>query len=357
MIRGLWPSVWPSVWRSVWPGSGRRRGSASPAIDEVAQVTQRLAVLLAAGVSPASAWAYLEPVVPAPGGDEVLTPAPWLSPGKPKPVQPAPGSQIIRAAADAGRRGDNIADAVAAEARMLGGQVGAAWLGLAAAWQVATAAGAPLAACLRKLASSFRELGQLHADLAVALAGPSATARMVAFLPVVGVLFGSLLGFNTLQTLFFTVPGWVCLAGGAALMLTADRWNRRLVHSARARDPTPGLELDLTAIAMTGGGSVGRARALVDTAAERFALHRQDSAAAIDQVLALSVRAGVPAAELLRSEADQLRRQARSDGQHRAATLAVTLMIPLGVCVLPAFMLIGVLPLLMTVLSSTVLVF
>ena len=346
----------------------RRRGPASPAIEEVAQVTQRLAVLLAAGVSPASAWAYLEPVVSAPVPE---TQTPSLSShsksrsrsrsrSRSKVTQstpPTPGAQIIRAAAEAGRRGDNIADAVAGEARAAGGQIGTAWLGLAAAWQVATQAGAPLAACLRQLASSFRELGQLHADLAVALAGPSATARMVAFLPVVGVLFGSLLGFNTLQTLFLSPPGWTCLAGGAALMLAADRWNRRLVHSARARDPTPGLELDLTAIAMTGGGSVDRARALVDAAAERFALHRAESAATIDRVLALSVRAGVPAAELLRSEADQLRRQARSEGQHRAATLAVTLMIPLGVCVLPAFMLIGVLPLLMTVLSSTVLVF
>ncbi|TFC94545.1 MULTISPECIES: type II secretion system F family protein [Cryobacterium] len=322
----------------------RRGGSASPAIEEVAQVTQRLAVLLAAGVSPASAWAYLEPVGAVPVGE-----------GAPSPA--TPGSRIIRVAAAAGRRGDSIAEAVATEAHVLGGQIGDAWLALASAWEVATQAGAPLASCLRQLAGSFRQLGQLHADLAVALAGPSATARMVAFLPVVGVLFGSLLGFNTLHTLFVTAPGWACLAGGAVLMFAADRWNRRLLHAARARDPTPGLELDLTAIAMTGGGSIDRARALVDTAADRYALHRADSAATIDRVLALAVRAGVPAAELLRSEADQLRRQARSDGQRRAATLGVTLMIPLGVCVLPAFMLIGVLPLLMTVLSSTVLNF
>ncbi|TFC50831.1 hypothetical protein E3O49_04595 [Cryobacterium shii] len=331
-------------------------------MEQVAQVTQRLAVLLAAGVSPASAWEYLD-VTSASGGPEAPPGAPASTArgastarreSTTSPAQPAP---IIRAAAAAGRRGESIADAVAAEAGLLGGPVGEAWLGLAAAWQVATQAGAPLADCLRQLAGSFRELGQLHTDLQVALAGPSATARMVAFLPVVGVLLGSLLGFDTLRTLFLTVPGWVCLAGGAALMLAADRWNRWLVRGARARDQTPGLELELTAIAMTGGGSIDRARGLVDAAAERFALRRGHSVAAIEQVLALSQRAGVPAAELLRSEAEQLRRDARSDGQRRAATLGVTLMIPLGVCVLPAFMLIGVVPLLVTVLSSTVLVF
>ena len=65
------------------------------------------------------------------------------------------------------------------------------------------------------------------------------------------------------------------------------------------------------------------------------------------------MRAGVPAAELLRSEADQQRRDARTEGQRRAVNLGIALLIPLGVCVLPAFMLLGVVPLLVTVLSTT----
>lgn len=328
----------------------QRRREASPGIDDVARVAQRLAVLLSAGVTPTSAWQHLVEVEP---------------PGSPRPgrpprgsgAEPLPTARIIRAAATAGQTGDSIADAVAAEAGAAGGQVGEAWLGLAAAWRVATQAGSPLAACLRELAASLRELGRLHADLAVALAGPAATARMVMFLPVIGLLFGSLMGFNTLRMLFLTLPGWLCLVAGAALMFAADRWNRRLVSTARARDPTPGLEFDLTAIAMGGGGSVDRARAIVEDTVVRFALHRADATAAIGQVLDLSVRAGVPAAELLRAEAEQLRRDARAEGQRRAATLEVTLMIPLGVCVLPAFMLVGVVPLLMTVLSSTLTAF
>lgn len=303
-------------------------------------------MLLSAGVTPPSAWQHLVEVEPP------ASPRPGRPP-RGSGAEPLPTARIIGAAAAAGKTGDSIADAVAAEAVAVGGQVGEAWLGLAAAWRVATQAGAPLAACLRELAASLRELGRLHADLAVALAGPAATARMVMFLPMIGLLFGSLMGFNALRMLFLTVPGWLCLVTGAALMFVADRWNRRLVSGARARDPTPGLEFDLTAIAMGGGGSVDRARALVEDAVDRFALHRADVTADIGQVLELSVRAGVPAAELLRAEAEQLRRDARADGQRRAATLGVTLMIPLGVCVLPAFMLVGVVPLLMTVLSST----
>jgi tight adherence protein B len=221
-------------------------------------------------------------------------------------------------------------------------------------------------------------LGELHRDLEVALTGPAATARMVMVLPVVGIVFGALLGFNTLATLFLTVPGWLCLVLGGGLMAVGHSWNRRLVEQARVRDPVPGLELDLAAIGMTGGGSAERAQTLARAAMDKFlptptptpkptptpvlkptpapksgAVQTEDSAGAIARVLALSSRAGIPAAALLRSEAAQLRRECRSAGQRAAAALSVKLMIPLGVCVLPAFMLLGVIPLLVTVLSST----
>ncbi|TFB68633.1 hypothetical protein E3N85_06005 [Cryobacterium sp. Hz9] len=302
-------------------------------------------------------------------------------------------TRILRAAARAAARGDSVADAIAGQAhrqarekQVAGGSARAAvagrarrrgdaavqaeraWLGLAAAWQVATQAGAPLAGCLRELAASLRELAQVQRDLEVALAAPRATARLVMVLPVIGVVFGSLMGFDSLHTLFATLPGLVCLGGGALLMLAAASWNRALVRRAAPTDLTPGLRLELMAIAMSGGGSIDRSRALVRAATERFgiapgadadadAAARADGDDPVDRVLDLSSRAGVPAAELLRSEAEQLRRDARSAGQRRAATLSVTLMLPLGLCVLPAFMLVGVVPLLISVLSSTLTTF
>jgi tight adherence protein B len=77
-------------------------------------------------------------------------------------------------------------------------------------------------------------------------------------------------------------------------------------------------------------------------------------AALVSRTVELSSRAGVPAGELLRAEAEEQRRQARADAASRAASLSVRLMLPLGVCVLPAFMLLGVAPLLISVIASTV---
>ena len=329
-----------------------RRGESVPPIEAVAAVTQRLAVLLSAGVSPVSAWGYLLPTsggLPAATIRTVRRAGPSVEGGAEIAT-----TGILRAAARAAARGDSVADAIAGQAR---GETESAWRGLAAAWQVATQAGAPLAGCLRELAASLRDLAQVQRDLEVALAAPRATARLVMVLPVIGILFGSLMGFDSVHTLFATVPGLVCLAGGGVLMLAAAAWSRALVRRAAPTELTPGLRLELMAIAMSGGGSIDRSRALVHAAAERYAIGPGAGDDPIARVLDLSTRAGVPAAELLRSEAEQVRRDARSAGQRRAGTLSVTLMLPLGLCVLPAFMLVGVVPLLISVLSSTLATF
>lgn len=286
-----------------------------PELAEIATVAQRLAVLLGAGVAPASAWRH---------------------------VAASTVSPVARAVAD----GIDLATAASTTA----GLQRDAWRGLAAAWTVAAESGSPLAPALRDYAHSLRELGEAQRDARVALAGPIATARIVLALPGVGVLFGMALGFNTLATLFTTPVGWGCIAVGGGLLALAAYWSRRLVRSARPGSATPGLACELMAIAMAGGASLDRTSAIVGNALTRFGVAAED----VEPVLELSRAAGVPAAELLRSEARELRAAARSGAQERAAALSVRLMLPLGLCVLPAFLALGVLPLLVTVVTSTV---
>lgn len=308
---------------------GRTRG-ADPPLESVATVVQKLAVLLAAGVAPASSWLY-------------------ISEG-----QAGPARGVLEDVGTAAQNGRPVAEAIIESIAGLTSPTASAWRGLAAAWKVATDAGAPLSPTLTDFAASLRSLAQLQRDRQVALAGPVATARLVMVLPAVGVLFGLALGFDSLTTLLATVPGLACLFAGVALMLVARWWSARLVVSAAPTELTPGLVLDLMAIAVSGGASIPRARVAVDEATALCGLVVPRDGRALDEVLRLSSRAGVPAAALLRSEAEEARRAARSDGERRAATLAVTLMLPLGICVLPAFMLLGVAPLLISVVSSTV---
>ncbi|MEO9015379.1 MAG: type II secretion system F family protein [Terrimesophilobacter sp.] len=320
-------------------------GRTSPVeLEPVAAVVQRLSVLLAAGVAPASAWHYLA------DGDG---------------PQSCRLKNIVRAIDTGTTISDAIVGTVRTEAfrrraaparqRRPGPEApdAAAWRGLAAGWFVATAAGAPLAASLRDFAAGLRDLAQTERDLATALAGPVATAKLVMVLPAVGILFSVVLGVDSLAALFSSVPGLLCLGTGTALLVAARAWNRRLLNRARPTIRTPGLAMELMAIAVSGGASLSRASAVVAQARERCGV-QADGVDSIAEVLELSRRAGVPAAALLRSAADEARRQARSSGEQKAATLAVTLMLPLGLCVLPAFMLLSVAPLLIAILSSTV---
>ncbi|EPR76330.1 Integral membrane protein [Leifsonia rubra CMS 76R] len=296
-------------------------------LPEVASVTQRLAVLLNAGLTPLSAWQHV--------------------------ARGRPAESVAAAVATTGADDrEGAPDRIVRASESLTSLDRQAWNSLAAAWFVAGAVGAPLAGALRTHAKALRMLVHVQREVATALAAPVATARMVLALPAVGLVFGALLGFDTLGILLTTPIGWGCLGVGGALIVVAVRWNRRLVRSATPTRAAPGLECELMAIAVSGGGSLVRARGVVAGALERFGLSGDGQH--LDEVLQLSQEAGVPAAELLRAEADELRLTADADARARAAALSVRLMLPLGLCVLPAFMVLGVLPLMVAVISSTV---
>lgn len=325
-------------------------------VDEIAAVASRLAVLLSAGVAPTAALGYLARLdidtdvaeSPITKAETVAQRGPFTRWRARRRLSTAGHvDAVIRAVARSARAGVPIGAAIEEAVAGLDSRERSAWQALAAAWTVATESGAPLAGCLRAIATSLRDIAELHRELEVALAGPRSTARLVAALPVVAVVFGAVMGFDTVQVLFFSPLGLACLALGTGLLIAAWRWNGALVTAAGRADPAPGLDIELVAIAMTGGASVSRARSIVAGSGRRV----DESETA--EILDLSTRAGVPAVELLRAEAEQRRREARSTGRERAASAAVQLMLPLSVCVLPSFMLLGVAPLLIAVITST----
>lgn len=283
--------------------------------DAVAETVLRLAVLLQAGVAPARAWAHL-----ADAGD----PAAMRVVGA-----TALGATVAAAVADAGGR--------AASAH--------AWREVAAAWQVATTVGAPLAESLRGIAAALRDAQEAADEVRVALAEPAGTARLLGWLPLVAVGLGVALGFDTYGAFIGNPLGLACLAAGITLIIAAQRWTAALVRRARAESGIAGHGAELLAIALSGGVSIDRATALVGEAGAA-----PDASTA--GILSLSRSAGVPAVELLRASAALARHRARVDGRLRAARLSSRLLLPLGVCTLPAFLLLGVAPMVLSVMST-----
>ncbi|MEZ0492422.1 type II secretion system F family protein [Kineococcus sp. TBRC 1896] len=197
--------------------------------------------------------------------------------------------------------------------------------------------------------------------------GPHAAAALVAALLAAAVL----------------VPGLAPLRGAgperggarpAARFLSAAR-RRVLPGRGRERRTAPVVEAplvaDLLAAAVTGGLPPGRALAAVldalaqegfapepalQRAAARWAWGSDPDgpAAALaedpgrwDELadpLLLSARTGAPVADLLRSAASSGRDRRRWEAEAAAARLSAALVLPLGACTLPAFLLLGVVP-------------
>ncbi|AZC14572.1 type II secretion system F family protein [Microbacterium sp. ABRD28] len=292
------------------------RASPAPPATPAADTVLKLAVLLQAGVTPDRAWEHL-----AEAGDAA--------------------ARTIR---DRRREGAALASAISGTE-----PEASPWREVGAAWEVATVVGAPLAPSLRGLAVALRDAQEAADEIRVALAEPTGTARLIGWLPLLGVALGLLLGFDTVGILTTHPLGIACLVIGGALILIARRWTASLARRARPPGGIAGLDGELLAIALSGGVSIERARTLVAAACGT------PPAPATVGLLDLSRRAGVPAVELLRAAAALARHQARVEGRLRAAKLATRLLLPLGVCTLPSFLLLGVGPMFLSVLSSSAL--
>ncbi len=161
-----------------------------------------------------------------------------------------PGDAITAAAETQGDGSPNVGtdvvralSAVAAAAR-LGGDVPAvlrsvgpaplrAWLGrLADAWSLADRYGIPLADLLDAVRSDTEHRVRFAAEVQARLAGPRATAAVLAGLPLLGLALGQAVGAAPLRVLCQTVVGQVLLVIGTAATCVGVLWSARLVSGA-----------------------------------------------------------------------------------------------------------------------------
>jgi tight adherence protein B len=103
---------------------------------------------------------------------------------------------------------------------------------LGGAWHVADRSGAPLAAVLARLAESARIERDIAREAEAGVAPARATGRLMAVLPIVGLLLGSGMGGDPVAVLTGTWIGVSCLAGGCALACLGIAWIEHIAASA-----------------------------------------------------------------------------------------------------------------------------
>jgi tight adherence protein B len=103
---------------------------------------------------------------------------------------------------------------------------------LGGAWHVADRSGAPLAAVLARLAESARIERDIAREAEAGVAPARATGRLMAVLPIVGLVLGSGMGGDPVAVLTGTWIGVTCLAGGCALACLGIAWIEHIAASA-----------------------------------------------------------------------------------------------------------------------------
>lgn len=296
-----------ALWKVVSPLIPSDSGDAGHA-----ETIARLATLLNAGLAPVSAWRELA---------EHSTTAACSRVG-----------ELL----DQGR---NIHEAIAE----VTAEESVAWRSVGACWSVARRSGSAIGPALLALAESLNDVASTKREIQVALASPLATIRLVMVLPVVAVLSSLLSGVGEAHTVFLTPLGLGVLVLGGVMMAVAWWWSKRLAESAKPSESAFSLELDLFAVACSGGALPEAARRTVEQVMTEYQLEPAPNEE-VKNLQALSRRAGVPVIKLATAHATLLRRRMRTQAQEKVERLGVTLVMPLGLLVLPAFVLIAVVP-------------
>lgn len=253
-------------------------------------------------------------------------------------------------------------------AQMLGARHAEA---VVAATRLALDVGAPLGRVLEQVAGTLVAEAESRAERDAALAGPRTTGRLLMWLPVAGGFLGWALGADPVGTATDGGVGTVAVGAGLVLLVAGRVWSDRLVAAARGADDS-GVDvqvlLELVAAALRSGAGVPRALeatgvaiggpdgAVLTRTAHALVLGAswERAWADVPTVLHPMVRAlrgawldGAAPGDALRAAGDEVRHERRSTARTAAARLGVRLVLPLGACYLPAFVLVGLVPVLL----------
>lgn len=258
--------------------------------------------------------------------------------------------------------------------------------------RMSESAGAPLATSLERAAEHAEERIDALLGRQSALAAPRATGRILSWLPLLGLGLGVLMGSDPVSVLTGSILGALTGLLGLGLAFAGRRWTAALVHRAEVEslrtanaesetekpasptDAAPvdtALVLELLAAQLRAGlaplaalGTLAEAlnsRPLY-TVCQRLQMGSSwgsawsGSAAGtfgeLRDALAPAYTGGAPSTALLLSLADAHRLSERRAAERAAGKLSVALVVPLGLCSLPAFICLGIVPIIISLLPT-----
>ena len=237
---------------------------------------------------------------------------------------------------------------------------------IALACRFSNGLGAPLADILDAIGDSVDDAQAVEEARRVASAGPLMSARVLAALPLVGIVSALALGASPWHFYTGATVGRICVLLGVLAWVAGIVSCRRIL--ARARQPEQGtdaaLTCDLASAGLACGAAIPRVLDALAAASSCEALSWTASALRLgapwneawedtsewahplrDALESAWTSGSAPETMLARS-ASWERRTRLAEAKTRAEELSVRLVGPLGACFLPAFLTLGIAPLL-----------
>lgn len=247
--------------------------------------------------------------------------------------------------------------------------------GMLIATQVATQVGAPLAEILNRVADGIAATLETAAKRHTAQVGPKATARLLGVLPLAALGMAQFIGVDVIDMAFRGgINTWVFVVG-LALMVAGNLWSTAMIRKATGIT-TPGLDttlaMDIIAACQQNGVSLTSTLQAVSVASEEPDLAvvarmlllgadwdeawAQADAKWVDlaSVLQPAWEEGASPVPLLVRGASRTRAAEIHRALDAAERLGVRLMIPLGVCLLPAFFALGIVPVVVSTIEDLI---
>lgn len=240
---------------------------------------------------------------------------------------------------------------------------------------VSSEVGAPLAEILTRVADGIAAQLEAAAKRHAAQVGPKATARLLGVLPLAALLMASFIGVDVFSMAFSGGLNTGIFVVGIALMLVGNLWSSWMIRRAmnppiKGLDPT--LAMDIVAACQENGVSLTASLEAVSTAAEEADLgvvarmlllgaSWEESWAQTDSkweelasVLQPAWEEGASPVPLLVRGAARTRTHLTHEALNAAEKLGVRLVVPLGVCLLPAFFALGIVPVVVSTLENLI---
>lgn len=178
----------------------------------------------------------------------------------------------------------------------------------------------------------------LERERQLALQGPKLTAKLIHFVPWLGLLAAQLFGLNPLGFLFGQSLGWLLLVFALVLSWAAAYWTRRIVEAFSNKTPEdPGKAYASLALMLRSGLGVGSGLRLLKRG-------RVGVPKGLDQILDSQTAFGGGLVEVLVTQANWERSRVRQSEREQLARLPIQLLYPVALLLLPQFMALTVLP-------------